>query len=144
MSVKLHINASQGLLDIEGDVSFVERIYHDAKASGLFKVLEARHHAAQSSENIVTEDPPSTHADQKKKKRTAPKKNGPACTERIVELREAGFFDQMKKAGEVKDGLAKNGHSYAANQVGAALTALYKSGALRRSKIDSVWQYNRP
>jgi hypothetical protein len=144
MTVKLHINALQGLFDIEGPEDFVERIYRDAKDSGLFSTPQFKETMEKSAEANPDIDVASQSTDQKKRKRTSPKKTGPACTERIIEMRQAGFFDQLKKASDVKDGLEKNGHSYAGNQVGAALTSLYRSGQLRRSKIENVWQYQKP
>ena len=136
MTSRLKIDVTSGVLEVEGEEEFVLKLYEDAKEAGLLALRPSRLDAWTSEESVQ---------DSKTKVRRAPsKRGGPSCAERILELVSGGFFDKPKSASEIKGGLEQNGHSYAANQVGAALTNLYQRGSLRRLKPGKEWVYQKP
>jgi hypothetical protein len=132
----LKIDLLAGTLEVEGAEDFILKVYEDAKKADLFKRVPVHAPPLISAEEI---DEPKT------KIRKAPsKRGGPSCAERIAELLSNSFFDTPKSANEIKLGLEQNGHAYASNQVGAALTNLYQRGILRRLKPGKEWVYQKP
>ena len=129
MTSRLKIDVTSGVLEVEGEEEFVLKLYEDAKEAGLLALRPSRLDAWTSEESVQD---------------SKTKRGGPSCAERILELVSGGFFDKPKSASEIKGGLEQNGHSYAANQVGAALTNLYQRGSLRRLKPGKEWVYQKP
>ncbi len=82
--------------------------------------------------------------EEKKPRRAAAKSNGPSCGARIRTLIDDGFFDSIKKSGEIGDKLKEKATPYEAKHVSAALINMTKAGKLRRIKQDKVWVYVKP
>jgi hypothetical protein len=137
MTSRLKIDVLSGLLEVEGSEDFIIRMYEDVRTSGYFQ-------NKVSTSSSESREEPERDAKPTKGRRAPSKRGGPSCAERILELVSAGFFDAPKSASEIKAGLEQNGHAYAGNQVGAALTNLYQRGSLRRLKPGKEWVYQQP
>jgi hypothetical protein len=143
VATKLHINASLGLVEVEGDERIVLQIYEDLrefiKSCISTPPLSARDEAnirdSEDSEPIIFE---------KKKKRAAIKRNGPSCASRILELKMSNFFSELRDTKAITDALSEKGHNYEGKHVAAALIDLVKRGTVRRLKKDGSWLYQNP
>ena len=143
MTNRVHIDAPSGIIDIEGEKEFVEGLlaklfplienvgFGSRPAGKLDSSEEAE--APESSDNMQGED--NTQAGKAKGKRrrsVAPK--GHSCSDRIVALKEDGFFKSKRGLGEIVTGLSQKGFTHQANQVAAAGESLFKRGLLQRTK----------
>lgn len=140
MNTKLHINISQGLIEVEGEEKFVREIYNDfksdiAKQFGKTTVATGKKSGAKSSGELDSA---------KKTTKRRPKTSGPSCASRVLELKEEKFFDQPRTSKEVKDKLDEKGKIYEGKHVSAALIHLVNNGSLRRTKKDGVWIHTIP
>jgi hypothetical protein len=137
---KMLFDLQRGLIEIEGEEQFVEKVYNDLRATLSHKV--ANYSALlPDPETAIAE--PST-SDEPKKTRKRSKSSGPSCASRIDALKSDKFFDQLRTAKEVTDKLRQKGTAYEGKRVAAALLNLTSSGKLRRIEEDSVWKYQNP
>lgn len=72
MTTKLHINASQGIIDVEGDVDFVEKVYSDFKEK-----IEAMLSNPPNDGGDPLRDNATSEAESQPKSKTAKKKRSP-------------------------------------------------------------------
>jgi hypothetical protein len=142
---RVHIDAPAGVIDIEGEKDFVEGML-----AKLFPLVEEAGFGSRPSqgrddqvadadgevEDGAPEDAAKTEKLKVKRKRTvAPK--GHSCADRMTALRDEGFFKAQRGTGEIVTGLAAKGYTHKSNQVSAASEALFKRGALQRTKDGS-------
>lgn len=154
MNAKVHINLSQGILEVEGEPDFVRGIYDDFK-------LELTKLAAQNK--LPTNDNPQlTHsvstdiisieaqqpaeqnsgAEKKKTKRSINRPpKGHSCADRIGTLRSKGFFKTQKSPNEIIQGLAKEGWTHNYNQVTAAAISMFNRGDIQRTNVGNGFAY---
>lgn len=149
MAAKLHINLSQGLIDVEGDPALVEKIYDDLKdvlsqrlASAVLPPEETP--SAKETRNADEASDVASDAEPKRKTRSRVKRTGPSCAERIRGLKADGFFNELRDTKEVKSALSEKGHNYETKNVSASLGSMTKAGELRRIKKENIWKYQIP
>lgn len=138
MPTKLHVNAALGIIEIEGDEKVVLQIYGDLK-----ELIKSKIASAEVADRPDAE--PATITSRKSASKTKPvKKGGPSCASRIVDLKTAKFFTNLREGKAVGDALAAKGHNYQSNQIAASLMNMTKRGELRRVKKDGSWFYQNP
>lgn len=146
MTNRVHIDAPAGVIEIEGEKDFVEGLL-----AKLFPLIEE---VGFGSRPVQNEDFPSvqietssnldetsedngssTKSKVKRKRSVAPK--GHTCADRILALKEEGFFKTKRGASDIVIGLAQKGFTHKSNQVAAAGESLFKRGLLQRTKDGS-------
>jgi len=137
---KMLFDLQRGLIEIEGEEQFVEKVYTDLRATLSHKVANYSAPLPEAESDIA--EP--SNSDEPKKTRKRSKSSGPSCASRIDALKSDKFFDQLRTAKEVTDKLRQKGTAYEAKRVAAALLNLTSSGKLRRIEEDSVWKYQNP
>jgi len=68
-----------------------------------------------------------------------PARGGP--TEKVLGLRDEGFFAAKRTLGDLRDRLEEGGHIYARTDVSPILTRLVRQRQLRRLKEGGQWKY---
>lgn len=139
MVVKLHVNLHQGILDVEGDQAFVEKMLAEFK-SNLSKFVEK----PAPSETPDNGGGANGGGKKARQKTSGGKKGGPSCAERISAIKQEGFFKALRTGKEIREKLEEKGTAYASNQVAAALIHMVKRNDLRRVKKDGSWWYQNP
>jgi len=77
----------------------------------------------------------------RRKKGSAPPK-GQSCADRVLILRGEKFFKSHRSSAEIVDGLAAKGWTHNNNQVGAALSSMFRRGDIQRTKESGgAWKY---
>lgn len=61
----------------------------------------------------------------------------------IVELREAGFFQNPKSLGEIASALEEKGYLYPVTSLSGVVLGLVKKRELRRKKHERKWVYGK-
>lgn len=155
MQTKIHINLTQGILEVEGESDFVRDIYNDFKSELSKHAMqkqqvhtnENRHPSYVRAINTFnTEIPANSESNliptKKKAKRSgnrAPK--GHSCADRITILRTKGFFKSPKTPKEIVQGLAKEGWTHKNNQVAAAAVDMFNRGQIQRTSAGNGFTY---
>jgi hypothetical protein len=71
-----------------------------------------------------------------------------STTDRLVLLKDEGFFEEQRSIGEVRDKLASRGWHYPMTSLSGPLQKLVQRGVLRRMKVKEsgkdVWKYSLP
>lgn len=147
MTNRVHIDAPAGVVEIEGEKDFVEGLL-----AKLFPLLEdagfgsrpPQNNNAQAVQNetndngddeLAAENDSGTKSKPKRKRNVAPK--GHSCADRMLALKEEGFFKTKRGGSEILTGLAEKGFTHKQNQVAAAGESLFKRGLLQRTKDGS-------
>jgi len=150
MTNRVHIDAPAGVVEIEGEKEFVEGLL-----AKVFPLLEAAGFGSRpptndgatgdQSNDLAQGDQPL--ADQngkgktKKRRGTTPPK-GQSCADRILTLKQEGFFKPKRSVPEIIEGLESKGWTHNGNQVGAALTNMFGRGDIQRTKEGGgPWKY---
>jgi len=150
---RIHIDAPTGVIEVEGEKEFVE-----AQLDKLLPLIEACGFGTRSSKDeagnesqsddpntiskVDAEIPLSDQASAKKPRRRrtrAPK--GQSCADRIMVLRNEGFFKEQKSNADIVNGLGKKGWIYKANQVAAATGPMFERGDLQRTSVGKGFGY---
>lgn len=137
---RMIIDLQKGLIEIEGDEKFVERIYSDFRESTLEKLSQRTFENVGSDEKQPVTDGETTFP----KKSRRRKAGGPSCASRIEILKDEGFFGAARSPAEVREKLSEKGSTYESKNVAAALTDLIKAAKLRRFKDNGNWMYQKP
>ncbi|THD36155.1 MAG: hypothetical protein E7773_09525 [Sphingomonas sp.] len=151
MTCKVKIDVSAGLIELEGDATFVasffDKVVHLVEAAG----FGAHKSQPKSKSNDATTDEPIVPnpaddpgaADKPKKARKAVRKPpaGASARDRILALKSDGFFKSHRTTGDIVAGLAKKGWTHKSNQVGAALTPMFNRGEIQRTNDGSGFSY---
>ncbi|WP_395612952.1 hypothetical protein [Allosphingosinicella sp.] len=135
---KLTIDLQRGLIEVDGDEKFVERVYADVRETLLTKLA-----AATVEPDAPGEQSKSAESETPKRAKRRPRTGGPSCAGRIESIKDEGFFKQPKAAAEVREKLKEKGTTYGSNNVAAALNNLTKAGKLRRFN-ENGWKYQNP
>lgn len=142
MTNRVHIDAPAGVIEIEGEKEFVQSLLdklfpllEDAKFGS--RPQQSRDHqsveiAEEMEDGLSEEDSKSDKSKVKRKRISTPK--GHSCADRIMSLKDDGFFKTHRGNSEIIKGLAANGFTHKANQVAAAGESLFKRGLLQRTK----------
>lgn len=150
MTNRVHIDAPAGLVEIEGEKEFVEGLL-----AKIFPLLEnvgfgsrpATYGAATSEMPSGFEQPDQAPTElngksKAKKRRTNAPPKGQSCADRIITLKQEGFFKPKRSIAEIVDGLGSKGWTHNGNQVGAALTNMFGRGDIQRTKEGGgAWKY---
>ena len=144
-AVKVRIDASQGIFEMEGEEQFVSTQLE--KILPLLQRVSLRSKTSQDEERVATEGQggDETEVDRplekKKKRRGAPTPKGSGCRDRILTLKADGFFKEQRSPSDIVGGLKKKGWTYKINQVGAALTTMFNKGEVQRTEQDGKFKY---
>ena len=148
MANRLFIDASSGVVEIEGEKEFVEtnlqKLLPLIEACG----LGARAGAAEqkggtrAKRDQANDTPSGGPTDDKRVRRThrQPPK-GQSCAARMMTLRENGFFKEHRTPSEIAAGLAKQGSTHTSNQVSAAGVKMFERGDIQRTKKGKGFSY---
>lgn len=143
MTNRVHIDAPAGVIEIEGEKEFVEGLLGklfpllEEAGFGSGKVLKKEtpiqsNECDSDDEEVAAEDNATGKPKIKRKRSVAPK--GHSCADRMLALKEEGFFKDMRGTGDIVKGLASKGFTHKVNQVAAAGESLFKRGLLQRTK----------
>ncbi|MDF7774046.1 hypothetical protein P1X14_02205 [Sphingomonas sp. AOB5] len=143
MTNRVHIDAPAGVVEIEGEKDFVEGLL-----AKLFPLLEEAGFGSKRPRGAAPpsdEEPDDTGEEDgdevgagagkpkiKRKRGVTPK--GHSCADRMMTLKEEGFFKTQRGTGDIVGGLASKGFTHKSNQVAAAGESLFKRGMLQRTK----------
>jgi len=132
-TVKVTINAKEGIVELEGPLKFVEKylnLYYPDASKGQSAL-------SPKCELKTKEEAP---------KRTRKPKGAPSCLGRIRTLISEDYFKEPRTSTEVMNWLKEQKAAiYDSRPVTAALSNLIKSVMLRRSKEDKEpYKYYNP
>lgn len=143
-SNRVMIDAAAGIFELEGEAGFVEtqldKLLPLLTAGGFGK-------ASTQAEGIDPDaEQPSPGVGQngskQSKRRTANRPpKGHSCSDRILALREDGFFKEQKTPSQIVEGLAVKGWTHNSNQVSAAGGQMFKRGDIQRTKAGKGFAY---
>lgn len=148
MTNRIHIDAPAGVIDLEGEKEFVEGLL-----AKLFPLIEEAGFGSRPRVNGATAaaepepDSDETLSAEKgtvkgKKRRVGPTPKGQSCAARILALRQEGFFKQHRSTPDIVEGLKSKGWTHAGNQVAAALSQMFKTGQIQRTKEGKgAWKH---
>ena len=132
------INIKEGIIELQGPVDFV-RHYLDAYQPAIMGL--------QSLPKDVAVSPEKTKAVPRKRKAApgikAEKRKRASCTGSIRNDLEAGFFDEPRSTGEVKQRLSEMGVICTDSAIRAGLKRLAKSGSLDTTGRRRALRYHR-
>lgn len=144
MTNRVHIDAPAGVVEIEGEKDFVEGLL-----AKLFPLLEEagfgskppRGKAPPEQDGEVeynadddTDDVGTGAGKTKLKRKRSVTPKGHSCADRMIAMKDEGFFKTMRSSSDIVGGLAANGFTHKSNQVAAAGESLFKRGLLQRTK----------
>jgi hypothetical protein len=138
---KLLFDLQRGLVEVEGEEQFVEKVYADLRSTLSQKV------ASFTAPPIVVPEPSGNTPDtpeEPKKTRKRTKSSGPSCPSRIEALKSEDFFKELRTSKEISDKLREKGTAYEGKRIASALHNLTTSGKLRRIQEGGVWRYQNP
>jgi hypothetical protein len=150
MTNRVHIDAPAGVIEIEGEKDFVEgllsKIFPMIEEAGFGSRPRSPNSRVDDQEDPSTNNEAGTESDngksRVKRRRGSPAPKGQSCADRIVSLKDSGFFKQHRVGGDIVAGLAAKGWTYKSNQVAAATGALFDRGQLQRTKDGKgPWTY---
>jgi hypothetical protein len=139
-SAKVRIDVPSGIVELEGDEKFVttylDKLLPFIEAGGFGNAPGPDKSSADTSDKAAGNGKP-------RKKRRTPKRppSGSSCRDRILILRKEGFFKSKRSPSDIVGGLEKKGWTYKGNQVGAALTTMFSSSEIQRTKEDKAFKY---
>ena len=132
------INLKEGIIELQGPVDFV-RHYLDAYQFAI--------KGLQSLPKDVAVSPAKAKVLSRKRKTTpstkAEKRKSVSCKGAIRSDLEAGFFDEPRSTGEVKQRLSETGFNFTDSNVSTSLGRLAKSGVLGTSGRGASLRYQR-
>ncbi len=132
------INLKEGVIELQGPVDFV-RHYLDTYQPAI--------KGLQSLPKEVAVSPEKARALPRKRKAApaakAEKGKRASCTGAIRSDLEAGFFDEPRSTGEVKQRLSETGFTFTDSNVRNSLRRLAKSGVLGTSGRGTSLRYQR-
>jgi len=135
---KVVINLKEGIIELQGPVDFV-RHYLDTYQPAIKGLQSLPKETAVSPEKAKALPPKS-----KTKAAAKAKKAGRiSCTGAVRSDLEAGFFDQPRSTGDVKQRLNEAGFSFTDSNVRNSLMRLTKSGALDTTGRGKTLHYHR-
>lgn len=137
-AVKARVDIRAGQIELEGDKDFVQ--------ANLDKFRELMAQRGQKSEPDEDEaaadaDESSNGKDTKIKRRRPKGVAGDSCRDRILKLKEDGFFAAQRTPADIVKGLAAKGWTNSHNQVTAALTPMFETGQLKRTSDGKGFKY---
>lgn len=141
---KVRIDATAGVVEVEGDKDFVEeqvdKILPLIQSAGFGGQHKAKSNSEPEQPELQDHDS-NQERTAKKKRRGAPPPKGQSCRDRINSLKADGFFKEHRTPSDIKAGLAKKGWTHNNNQVGAALTQMFEKGEIQRTNDGSGFRY---
>jgi hypothetical protein len=146
ISVRVKIDVPAGLIELEGEKEFVsvylDRLLPMVEAIGLGSKRPSGSGIADNASDIKTEDGTpvengTTKQSFAKRRRVAKRPPaGASCRDRILTLKQDGFFKSHQSGSNIVGALAKKGWTHTLNQVGAALTTMFNNGEIQRTRAD--------
>lgn len=137
---KMLFDLQRGVIEVDGEEKFVEKVYADLRSTLLDKV--ASFTAAEPADDNGSKPKPASDEAKKARKRT--KSSGPSCASRIEALKAEKFFDQLRSSKDVGEKLREKGTAYEGKHVAAALINMTAGGKLRRVQQGGGWKYQNP
>jgi hypothetical protein len=140
---KMLFDLQRGVIEVDGEEQFVERVYTDLRSTLLDKVANLSAPSAQLDKE-ATAAWGATIAEEPRKARKRTKNSGPSCASRIDSLKADHFFDELRSSKDIGDKLREKGTAYEGKHVAAALISMTAGGKLRRVLEGGVWKYQNP
>ena len=145
MNMRLTINLAAGIIEAEGDSSFVQGIYSDLRDTILKRSAALPSSTPAPTTPVASDvDDGESEGSKAKKSRRRGKSSGPSCASRIQALKDEDYFSELRSAGDVGGKLREKGTAYEAKHVAASLIDLVKRGVLRRVSQGGSWSYQNP
>lgn len=143
-TVKVSINTQAGIIELEGEESFV-----GAYLDKLLPIVERSGFGTVNSGNGEKEDElldssDATGKNEKAQRQRARRKATPpgaSCRARITKLLAAGFFKEHRTPSDIVAGLGREGYTHSLGQVGAALSDMFKANQIQRTNVDGSFKY---
>lgn len=147
MTTRIRIDAVAGVVELEGEREFVEaqleRLLPLIETGGFATRAEVKHEPPDPTRDGATNGSGAETQSGKRgkpRKRTIPPK-GHSCADRMMTLRNEGFFKNHQTAAQIVSELEKKGWTHQANQVAAAGTNMFNRGDIQRTKTGRSWEY---
>jgi hypothetical protein len=141
---KMLFDLERGLIEVEGEETFVEKVYADLRSTLSNKVATFNISATRPAATPKSDALPAETSDEQKKRGKRPKTSGPSCPSRIEGLKAEDFFRQLRTSKEIGDKLREKGTAYEAKRIASALHNLTVAGKLRRIQEGGSWKYQNP
>lgn len=136
---KVVINIKEGIIELQGPVDFVRR-YLD-KYQPAIKGMQG----LPEEKSITTKTARTSTRKRREIAGAVPlKKKRGSSTKAIKGYLEAGFFDEPRSTGEIKQHLAETGIDCSDSVVRASLARLVKSGSLGCTGKRKTLRYHQP
>ena len=156
MTSRIRIDAPTGVIEVEGEPGFVE-----AQIEKLLPLIEAcgfgfRRNSAASPPSAANgqvdakNQPDPVEDDGLTQNQTAAKRSrkgkvkvpkGQSCADRIMILRNEGYFKEHRSTTDIAKELGNKGWTHKTNQVSAAAGPMFERGDLQRTKDGKAWKY---
>lgn len=140
---RIRIDAAAGVFELEGAAEFVEaqldKLLPLVKAGGFIKTPGTPEDRGDEAEQPEPET--KANGSRKSKRRSSLPPKGHSCADRMMVLREDGFFKEQKTPAQIVEGLGAKGWTHTSNQVSAAGGQMFKRGAIQRTKAGNGFAY---
>ena len=149
MANRLFIDTSSGVVEIEGEKAFVEKNLQkllpliEARGLGTRAGVTERKDGANGKRDQANDTPTGAPTDDGKrvKRTTRRPPKGQSCADRMMILREKGFFKEHRTTSAIVAGLAERGWTHTSNQVSAAGGHMFERGDIQRTKKGKGFSY---
>ena len=150
MTNRLFVDAPTGVIELEGEKEFVEE--HFEKFLPLIErcgfgngadAPEQKENTGATSKSAAEAPAVAPKASGKRARRSVARPpQGQSCRERILTLREDGFFKEQRTTSEIVEGLAEKGWIHNTGQVAAAAgQTMFDRGEIQRTKAGKGFKY---
>lgn len=149
MSCRVKIDVPAGVIELEGEAQFVSDFFEkiapfmDPGQFGASPATEDNATGEQDEGRSTGVGASGANAVSKPRKRRAQKRPPPgaSCRERVITLRDEGFFKDRRTPSEIVSGLAKKGWTHNNSQVGASLSQMFNRGEIQRTNEGGGFAY---
>jgi hypothetical protein len=142
-SNRIRIDAAAGVFELEGEAEFVEaqldKLLPLMKAGGFMKPPETSDDTGEEAEQPAPDA--KANGSRKTKRRSSLPPKGHSCADRMMNLREDGYFKVQKTPAQIVEGLGAKGWTHNSNQVSAAGGQMFKRGDIQRTKVGNGFAY---
>lgn len=143
-SNRVMIDAAAGVFELEGEADFVatqlDKLLPLVSAGGFVKVQPDNEDSTDNQSPPAADPKPSGGKKNRRGTSSRPPK-GHSCADRMITLREDGFFKEQKTPAQIVEGLGAKGWTHASNQVSAAAGQMFKRGDIQRTKVGQGFAY---
>lgn len=143
---RVKIDAASGIFELEGEADFVQtqldKLLPLVTAGGFVKKAVQ----AEIMNGSITPPPQEDTSNgantvRRAKRRSSTPPKGHSCADRMLALRQDGFFKEQKTPSQIVEGLGAKGWTHTSNQVSAAGGQMFKRGDIQRTKAGNGFAY---